>query len=113
MIFVIETLAGRVKQVKPFNDDQDFASELFARELCKVNGIVYEGAISCDGSPKRYSVQVFRNDELTIAEAKINGIVDALHANGYSTASIYQRLIIEHDVSPQDAKAATNFDPDD
>jgi hypothetical protein len=54
-MFVIETENGFVKSV--FNGDyEDCVTK--AKELCYTNGIIYEGDISCDGSVKRYSVQL-------------------------------------------------------
>lgn len=62
IIYVIETSDGIVKSVANFpivpGFDAYLAAENYAKKLCKENGIVFEGSISCDHSITNYSIQV-------------------------------------------------------
>lgn len=64
MVHVIETTNGRVINVCSFLNapgfDANQAAENLAKTICYQNGIEFQGNISCDGSPKDYSVQIFK-----------------------------------------------------
>lgn len=61
-IFVIEVDNGIVKSVAYFpmvpGSNARLAAENYAKNLCDLNGIIFEGDISCDGSVNTYSVQI-------------------------------------------------------
>lgn len=62
MVHVVETSNGVVMQVITFLDTPglpaiDSATNL-AKNICKANGILFEGNVSCDGTVSNYSVQI-------------------------------------------------------
>lgn len=63
MVHLIETISGEVTQVITFLNSPGYsaleAAEILSKNLCIVNGIEFEGKISCDNSPQEYSVQIF------------------------------------------------------
>ena len=68
--FVIETRNSKVISAAYFpivpGFDAKTASEEYAKGVCKNNGIVFDGDISCDGSIENYSVQLFKQNTFVI-----------------------------------------------
>lgn len=56
MFAVVETSLGFVKKawIKP--NEQEAIS--LAKQLCRENGILYQGDVSVDGNVKNYSIQI-------------------------------------------------------
>ena len=55
-VVVIETSDGLVLQVIQCQDLD--VAKIVAKEICKTNGIAFEGDLSCDDQPQFYSVQI-------------------------------------------------------
>lgn len=62
VVYVVETENGKVLQVIPFvsTPGKKAIDEAvcLAKLMCEANGILYQGKVSCDGSPKNYSIQI-------------------------------------------------------
>jgi hypothetical protein len=56
MFAVVETSLGFVKKVWVKESEEEAIN--LAKQLCRENGIVYQGDVSMDGNVKIYSIQV-------------------------------------------------------
>lgn len=56
MFYVIEVENGRVRSITRHGTEQ--GAHETARNLCTLNGIWFQGEISCDGDSKQYNIQI-------------------------------------------------------